>query len=129
MKRERIEYYSVSDDINNILHSSDFNYLSDEFNIVEDNLGIELISKKDPNLIIYIRDIHILYSRNSELDFEFVFVRSHILFKIGKVDWYKKYIPTTTEQLANLIDEFKYEARGTVTEDTILNFLSNNLVN
>jgi hypothetical protein len=116
------------------LEPKDFDYIANEFNAVKDSLGINLISKKDPKLSISLGKFGVFYdrdisSRRMMIATERVDVRViSILSRVDDENWYLKYIPNTTEQLVELIDEFKYNSIGTVTEDDIVTFLQNNLV-
>ncbi len=116
------------------LEPKDFDYIANEFNVVKDSLGINLISKKDPKLSILLRKFGIFYDRNISsrkmmIAIERVDVRIiSILSRVDAENWYQIYIPKTTEQLAELIDEFKFESIGTVSEDDVVNFLQKDLV-
>jgi hypothetical protein len=116
------------------LEAKDFDYLANEFNVVEDSLGINLISKKDSKLSILLRKLGIFYDRDVSgrrvmIATERVDLRViSLLSRVDAENWYQKYIPNTTEQLAELIDEFKFKSLGTVTEDDIVNFLQKDFV-
>ena len=116
------------------LEPKDFDYIANEFNAVKDSLGINLISKKDPKLSILLRKYGIFYdrdisSRKMMIATERVDVRViSLLSRVDAENWYQKYIPNTTEQLAELIEEFKYKSIGTVSEDDVVNFLQKDLV-
>ena len=119
------------------LELCDFDYLANEFIATQDKLGFHLQSKSNPKLSIslnsYINEIKYdndISSRGMMIAVERVCVKVFPLGYClgGDPNWIKKYIPTTTEQLNKLIEEFKYQPNGSVKEEDIINFLSNCLV-
>jgi len=119
------------------LEPCDFDYLSNEFIATQDSIGISLQSISNPKLSIhlvsYVSEIKYdndISSRRMMIATERVCVRIFpLVYSLGDdPNWFKKYIPTTTEQLTYLIEEFKYRSLGSVTEEEIVKFLSNNLV-
>lgn len=137
MKKTEHRYFNGTTCDRYELELIDFNYLSNEFIATQDNLGFHLQSKSNPKLSIslnsYISEIKYdndISSRRMMIAVERVCVRVFPLGYClgGDPNWIKKYIPTTTEQLNKLIDEFKYRPMGSVKEEDIINFLSNSLV-
>jgi hypothetical protein len=134
MLQKNIRTFHGKEVIEYTLEPKDFDYIANEFNAVKDSLGINLISKKDPKLSILLRKYGIYYDRDISgrrmmIATERVDVRvMSLLSKIDAENWYQKYIPNTTEQLAELVDEFKYKPMGTVSEDDVVNFLQKDLV-
>lgn len=119
------------------LELCDFDYLATEYIATQDNLGFKLQSKSNPKLSIslnsYVSEIKYdndISSRGMMIAVDRVCVRVFPLLYClgGDPNWIKKYIPTTTEQLNKLIEEFKYRPMGSVKEEDIITFLSNCLV-
>lgn len=94
------------------LEPSDFNYLSDEFNIIEGSIGIELVSKKKPKLSIHIGSYDVKFSWDISdmggfLSMRRVCISPTILTSSGTSPHeFKHCLPTTTDQLEDLILEF-----------------------
>lgn len=119
------------------LELKDFDYLSNEFIATQDSIGFTLRSISNPKLCIhlgsYVSEIKYdndVSSRGMMIATERVCVSIFpLVYHLGNnPNWFKKYIPTTTEQLKALIEEFKYQPMKSVDEENVVNFLSNNLV-
>ena len=129
MIEKNIRTFQGEHTIEYTLEPKDFDYLSNEFNVFEDSLGINLISKKNPKLAILLRKHGIFYdrdvsSRGTMIATERIDIRViSILSRIGVQNWYQKYIPNTTDQLEKLIDEFKFKPFGTIKEENIVEYL------
>jgi len=134
MKRNVHTYFNQTTAIKYELEAIDFGYLSNEFDVKDGLIGIDLISKTNPKLSIHIGQYDIKYDRDiSELRMTIatqrVIAKECLLYNINdkhNTNWFKAYIPKTTKQLSNLIDEFKYRSFGDTTNEEIINFLKDN---
>ena len=116
------------------LEIKDFSYLKDEFDIEQGNLGFTLISKKDNKFSISIGKFDIKYDydishlRLSMIAKYRISIRENLLYTLekNKKDYWKSFIPKTTEQLKDLIDNFKYRKMFDTQKEEILDFLKQN---
>jgi hypothetical protein len=130
MKTSEHRYMNGTTDTKYELEACDFDYVSNEFIATQDNLGISLQSISNPKLSLHLRSYGIMYdndisARRMMIATERVSVRVFpLLYFLGDdPNWFKKYIPTTTEQLYKLICEYRYEPMDSVKEENIINFL------
>lgn len=132
MKTSEHRYFNGTTEDKYELELCDFDYLSNEFIATQDSIGFTLRSISKPKLCIhlglYVSEIKYdndISARRMMIATERVCVRVFPLcYHIGSdPNWFKKYIPTTTEQLYKLICEYRYEPMGSVTEENIINFL------
>jgi hypothetical protein len=135
MKTSEHRYFNGTTCTKYELEPKDFDYIANEFIATQDSLGISLQSISNPKLSILLRDFGIMYDndiseRRMMIATERVSVRIFpLLYSLGNdPNWFKKYIPTTTEQLYELISEYRYKPMDSVKEEDIVNFLSNCLV-
>ena len=116
------------------LEINDFSYLKKEFNIEQGNLGFTLTSKKDNNFSISIGKFDIKYDYNvSHLRLSMIAVYrisviENLLYTLEENNKYywKLFIPNTTEQLKELIDNFKYRKMFDIQKEEVLDFLKQN---
>jgi len=107
-----------------MLEASDFDYLSNEFKVTKGSIGIDLVSLKNDKLSIHIGINGVKFDRDvSKLRMSIATERVDIRL-LENVEVSKKYIPRTSEQLSELIDEFKYKGIRNVSNEDILKFLS-----
>jgi len=127
MKKIPNKYHSGT--FNYELEPSDFNYLTDEFRVIKDSLGISLTSRTNKKLSIHIGDYGIKYDndiseRRMMIATERVEIRETLLISYHKESYeYMYLIPKTTLILINLINEFKYRGFGNVKKEEIIDFL------
>lgn len=118
MKTEIISNFNGAESTKYILEPSDFDYLNNEFKVYKDNLGINLVSIEDERLSIHIGKYEIKFDRDASgrrmsIATERVITRLLLLESVGeKPHEYKSFIPTTSNQLEKVIDEFKYKSMG-----------------
>lgn len=135
MKTSTHTYFN-SDTTNRFtLELSDFDYLKDEFTIKEGSLGFDLTSKKNPKLSIHIGSYDIKYDRDiSDLGMflakeRISVAQHHVLSSVGeKPHDYKSLLPRTSDELEQLIHEFKYYGLGNVKIEDVTKFLNKHLV-
>ena len=129
MKTSQHKYFNGTVETKFELSVEDFDYLAKEFKISKSLNGFDLESIANPKLSIHINSYSIKYDRDiSErrmmIATERVDISNSILYSIGNEPHnFKQFIPTTTNQLAELVDEFKYRPMGDVTKEEIINFL------
>ena len=130
MKKSEHIYFNGTTNDKYELEACDFDYVSNEFITTQDSLGISLQSISNPKLSIHLGKYDIKYdndisARRMFIATERVCVKMYgVCYHIGSdPNWFKKYIPTTTEQLYKLICEYRYEPMDSVTEENIINFL------
>ena len=125
------EYFNGTTTNKNTLELEDFNYLSNEFTIKKDSLGFVLTSIKDENLSISINKFGIKYDRDISarrmmLATERIDIPKNILYDLGTdVNYFKQYLPTTSDSLGNLINEFKFNGIGNTKINDVINFIKN----
>lgn len=111
------------------LEAIDFDYLKDEFTATDTSLGIDLVSISNPLLSIHIGQYSVKYdndisARRMFIALERVDITIYLLTNTGSTDWFKPFIPNTTEQLKELIEEFKFKGLGNVKDADIKEFLN-----
>lgn len=130
MKTSEHTYFNRSTDTKFELEASDFGYLSKEFTAKDGSIGIDLVSIKNPLLSIHIGKFGIKYdndisARGGFVAVERVDINKNLLYHIGEtVHNFQAYIPNTSDQLSELVDEFKYKGLGNVMPEHILEYLS-----
>jgi hypothetical protein len=111
------------------LEPSDLDYLSNEFDISQGSIGIELVSKKKPKLSIHLGSYDVKFTWDiSEmggfLAMRRVSVGPTLLTSCGKAPHeFKNFLPTTTDQLEDLILKFCTRPMGDVKPEEIVKFL------
>jgi hypothetical protein len=114
-----------------ILELSDLDYLKDEFIVVKGSLGFDLTSKTNNKLSIHIGSYDIKYDQDiSHLKMMVAIHRVYNPICILKSSYgseiidFEKHLPKTSNQLQELIDEFKYRGFGNVRTEQIIEFLT-----
>ena len=131
MRTEEYKYFG-SVGTKYLLELSDFDYLKKEFIITKDNLGFDLVSKKDKKLSISIGQYETKFDRDiSHLKLmiarERVYLPIRLLESVGNEPHeFKNALPTTSDELFELIQEFKHKPLGVTKPEEILNFLKKN---
>lgn len=112
------------------LEAKDFDYL-EEFTAVDGSLGIDLTSKSNPLLSIHIGRYGVKYDNDVSARGNFIAVERVDVYDLRLLDSlgnephdYKSYIPTTTESLYELIQEFKFIGLGNTKAEDIKRFLT-----
>jgi hypothetical protein len=132
MKTEKHTFFNGTVETKFTLELSDFDYLKDEFSIVQGSIGFDLTSIKDDKLSIHIGSYEIKYdrdvsSRGLMIATERVYGNIRLFESIGNDPHdIKSYLPKTSDELAKLVDEFKYRGLGNTKIEEIKNFLQKN---